>query len=69
MSAFVLIFSNDRFVRSLALGATAKQKGSDAKVNPMMQLANNCDPPILTSDSRASPLTEEVIASHYLSQS
>ncbi|KAF2105240.1 hypothetical protein BDV96DRAFT_463297, partial [Lophiotrema nucula] len=61
-------FSIDRFLHSLALGATAKQKGSDAKVNPMMPLANNCDHPILTSDSRASPLTEEAIASFYLPQ-
>ncbi|OCK91798.1 uncharacterized protein K441DRAFT_508466, partial [Cenococcum geophilum 1.58] len=61
-------FSTDRFLRSLALGATAKQKGSNDKVNPIMQLANNCDPPILTSDSRASPLTEEAIASLYLPQ-
>ncbi|KAF2004147.1 hypothetical protein P154DRAFT_406642, partial [Amniculicola lignicola CBS 123094] len=61
-------FSTDRFLRSLALGATAKQKGSDAKMNPMMQLANNCDPPIRTSDLRASPLTEEATASLYLPQ-
>ncbi|KAF1959922.1 hypothetical protein CC80DRAFT_362928, partial [Byssothecium circinans] len=61
-------FSTDCFLRSLAPGATAKQKGSDAKVNPMMQLANNCDHPILTSDLRASPLTEEAIASLYLPQ-
>ena len=59
-------FSTDCFLRSLAFSATAKQKGSDAKVNPIMQLANNCDPPILMSDLTASPLTEEAIALLYL---
>ncbi|KAF2261110.1 hypothetical protein CC78DRAFT_570749 [Lojkania enalia] len=34
-------FSTDRFLRSLSPGATAKQKGSDAKVNPMIPLAED----------------------------
>ncbi|KAF1962654.1 hypothetical protein CC80DRAFT_380050, partial [Byssothecium circinans] len=59
-------FSTDRFLRSLALGATTKQKDSDAKVNLIMQLANNYDPLILMSDLRVSPLIEEAIALLYL---